>query len=145
MTTLTFALALLGVSIAAAAASAGARADHETQSQRRFDGKTEFMLYCASCHGASARGDGPLADSMRRRPPDLTLFARNNKNVFPADTVARIIDGREPIKGHGGPDMPVWGDAFSRSRDSSDPESVKLRIQALVEFLKSIQQPAASQ
>jgi len=26
-----------------------------------------------------------------------------------------IIDGRHPVPGHGGPDMPVWGDAFKRA------------------------------
>jgi len=37
-----------------------------------------FRTYCASCHGTSARGDGPLADSMRRRPANLTEIAKRN-------------------------------------------------------------------
>ena len=72
-----------------------------------------FRTYCASCHGTSARGDGPLADSMRTRPADLTEIAKRNKGVFPREQVFRIIDGRQPMKGHGGNDMPVWGDVFA--------------------------------
>ena len=35
--------------------------------------------------------------------------------------------------------MPVWGDAFARSRDGSDPEKVRSMIQSLVDFLESVQ------
>jgi hypothetical protein len=53
-----------------------------------------FRMYCAPCHGASARGDGPVASSMKQKPADLTLLARRNGGTFAADEVARIIDGR---------------------------------------------------
>jgi len=98
-----------------------------------------FRTYCAACHGASARGDGPLADSMRRRPSDLTAIAKRNKGVFPTEEMLRVIDGRQPVKGHGGPDMPVWGDVFARSVDGGDPAVVQARIKALVTYLESIQ------
>jgi len=102
-------------------------------------GDALFKTYCGSCHGKSAKGDGPLADSLRFRPPDLTLFAKRNKGKFDADKVYRIIDGREPVKGHGGTDMPVWGDAFKRSVEGYSENAVKTRIQAIVEYLKTIQ------
>jgi mono/diheme cytochrome c family protein len=98
-----------------------------------------FKTYCASCHGKSAKGDGPLADSLRFRPADLTLIARRNGGKFDADNVYRVIDGREPVKGHGGTDMPVWGDAFKRSVEGYSEKAVKERIQALVDYLKTIQ------
>ena len=103
------------------------------------DGGSIFRTYCASCHGQEAKGDGPLADNLRVRPPDLTLIARSNKGTFDADEVYRIIDGRKPVKGHGGADMPVWGDAFRQSRDGYSEESVKARIEAIVRHLKSVQ------
>ena len=43
------------------------------------------------------------------------------------------------MRGDGSEDMPVWGDAFARSRDGGDPERVKLMIQSLVDYLESIQ------
>lgn len=105
-----------------------------------------FRTYCASCHGASARGDGPLAGSMARKPANLTEIAKRNGGEFPTELVFRTIDGREPVRGHGGPDMPVWGDAFLRSRDAGDAERVKAVIQSLVDYLGSIQlRPAHDQ
>jgi mono/diheme cytochrome c family protein len=98
-----------------------------------------FKTYCAACHGTSARGDGPLADSMRRRPANLTEISKRNKGSFPKDVVFKVIDGRTKVPGHGGPDMPVWGDAFMRSGEASDEASVKHRIQALVDYLETLQ------
>ena len=99
-------------------------------------GDGTYRLYCASCHGLKAAGDGPLASSLKRPPVNLTLLARANGGTFPSDLVARIIDGRSPVKGHGGGDMPVWGDAFSRS-DERTP--VPERIARVVKYLESIQ------
>jgi mono/diheme cytochrome c family protein len=98
-----------------------------------------FRTYCAACHGTSARGDGPLADSMRRRPPDLTAIAKRNNDVFPFELVYKIIDGREKVRGHGGPDMPVWGDAFARSAEGGSEEVIRARITDLVKYLEGIQ------
>jgi hypothetical protein len=85
-----------------------------------------------------ARGDGPLADQLRVRPPDLTLIAKRNGS-FDRERVQRIVDGRKPVKGHGGPDMPVWGDVFKHAEEGySEKRSVE-RIQALVDYLATIQ------
>jgi nucleotide-binding universal stress UspA family protein len=102
-------------------------------------GGETFRTYCAACHGTSARGDGPLASSMTRKPSDLTEIAKRNGGVFPSELVFRTIDGKNPVRGHGGPDMPVWGDAFARSRDGGDKETVKNIITSLVAYLESIQ------
>jgi hypothetical protein len=59
--------------------------------------------------------------------------------------VFRTIDGRQPVRGHGGPDMPVWGDAFAKSREAGDAERVKAVIQSLVDHLDSIQLRRAHQ
>lgn len=111
----------------------------EAQPAAAATGDYLFRTYCAVCHGTNARGDGPLAESMRRRPSDLTEIAKRNKGVFPAAEVQKMVDGRVPVKGHGGPDMPVWGDVFARSVDGGDPAIVEARIKALVAYLESIQ------
>jgi mono/diheme cytochrome c family protein len=102
-------------------------------------GSAVFSTYCASCHGVDAKGDGPLADSLRYRPPDLTLIAKRNGGTYPAEKVFKIIDGRDPVKGHGGPEMPVWGDAFKNTTEGYKEADVKAKIEALVDHLKSIQ------
>ena len=102
-------------------------------------GGSVYRLYCSSCHGSEGLGDGPIADGLRVRPSDLTLLAARNNGSFAADQVFKIIDGRKPVKNHGGADMPVWGDAFKSSRDGYSEEAVKQRIDSLVDFLESIQ------
>lgn len=99
-------------------------------------GASTFGLYCASCHGRSAKGDGPMSTLLTRRPADLTEIAKRNGGTFPADKVGQIIDGRSPVRGHGGGEMPIWGDAFSKS---ADPTPVADRIARLVVYLESIQ------
>jgi nucleotide-binding universal stress UspA family protein/mono/diheme cytochrome c family protein len=109
-------------------------------------GAEMFRTYCASCHGSGARGDGPLASAMTRKPANLTEIAKRNGGQFPSEIVFRTIDGKQPVRGHGGPDMPVWGDAFSKSREAGDAERVKTVIQSLVAYLESIQlRPAHEQ
>jgi mono/diheme cytochrome c family protein len=105
-------------------------------------GRALFNTHCAVCHGLAAHGDGPLAPQMKKTPPDLTEFARRNGGTFPSALVRRIIDGRQAVAGHGGPDMPVWGDAFRTSQALSDA-SVTQRIDALVQYLETLQQKSA--
>jgi mono/diheme cytochrome c family protein len=104
-----------------------------------------FQTYCATCHGTSARGDGPLADSLRKRPANLTQLAKRNNGVYPKEMVFRIIDGRQPVRGHGGPDMPAWGDAFKRAVENGNEDAVRARIQALVDYLEAIQERAGEE
>ena len=134
---LVVAAALFGVTLFASGARPAAQ--DQTTANRATAGGYLFKTYCASCHGESARGDGPLASSMRRRPPNLTEISKRAKGVYPRDLVFQIIDGRTKVPGHGGPDMPVWGDAFLRSADA-DESSVQKRIRSLVDYLEVIQQ-----
>lgn len=112
-------------------------------SQEQVAGSNVYRTYCAVCHGPSAKGDGTLARNLRFKPPDLTLLARKNGGAFPRERVTRTVDGRNPVKGHGGPDMPVWGDAFKQTREGYSEEQVRARIAALVEFLESVQSGGA--
>jgi len=99
-------------------------------------GSDTYRTYCSSCHGQEGKGNGPLADSLRFYPPDLTGLAMRNDGKFQVDLVARIVDGRDPVEGHGGPDMPVWGDAFKNAGTGYDDEGVKDKIRAVVLHLK---------
>ena len=102
------------------------------------DGAALFRTYCANCHGAAGRGDGPMAGQMRRLPPNLTTFAMRNGGVFPAARVRQVIDGTG-IAAHGDRDMPVWGAVFKRTGGSE----VSARIDAIVRFLEGLQQRPA--
>lgn len=104
-------------------------------------GATLFRTYCASCHGADARGSGPMTALMRQLPPDLTAFSRRNGGVFPGERVRRIVDGRD-VASHGDRAMPVWGDAFRRS-EGLTTDAAAARIDAIVRYLERIQERGA--
>jgi mono/diheme cytochrome c family protein len=105
------------------------------------NGSQLFRSYCASCHGAGGKGDGPLAANLRVAPSDLTRLAKRNHGKFDADKVRQAVDGRGPKEIHGGSDMPVWGDAFKRAGEGYSEAKVKERIDALVDHLSSLQEP----
>ena len=134
-----FAAVALIAGVLLAPTSAAAQTPAPLMMQQAVAGGELFRTYCVVCHGPGARGDGPLAPSMTRKPADLTEIARRNGGAFPSELVFRTIDGKKPVRGHGGPDMPVWGDAFARSRDGGSEDQVKRMIQSLVEYLESIQ------
>lgn len=108
-----------------------------------FSGADDFKVFCSSCHGPGAKGDGVLASTFKKRPPDLTQLAKANDGVFPFEQVFKTIDGRDPVKGHGGKDMPMWGPILEQSRGSQTPELVKARIDSLVRYLEKIQERTA--
>ena len=108
----------------------------------RADGAALFQAYCAACHGSNARGDGPMNATLRRPPADLTKFAMRNGGVFPESRVTRIIDGRD-VAAHGDSEMPVWGNVFKREGQGGDAATARARIDALVQFLASIQERPA--
>jgi mono/diheme cytochrome c family protein len=131
-------LVLLGP---AALAMAAAAAQEPGADEQMVAGSSIYSTYCAVCHGPGGKGDGPLADSLRFHPSDLTVLSRKNGGKFPKERVLRTVDGRNPVKGHGGPDMPVWGDAFKQARDGRDEKTVRQKIEAVVDHLESWQQP----
>lgn len=100
-------------------------------------GNGVYLLYCASCHGPAAKGDGPASTAMNPKPTDLTKIAARNGGKFDDDAVFRTIDGRMAKAGHGGAGMPVWGDAFVRK--GQDPGDARRKIESVVAYLKSLQ------
>ena len=119
-------------------------------------GKSEFQSSCASCHGADARGKGPVSAQLKVPPPDLTMLAKNNNGVFPTNAVYETIDGSRSIPTHGTREMPIWGDRFNPivnlphyvdpsywklAGPEQNPEVVvRKRILAVIDYLNRIQQ-----
>jgi mono/diheme cytochrome c family protein len=120
------------------ATSVGARAQRPSDAANVQSGRDLFATYCASCHGVSGRGNGPAAEELRRRPADLTQLAKRNGGIFNGARVHSIVDGRA-VKAHGTMEMPVWGDAF-KWREGLPEDGIKVRIEALVRYLESIQE-----
>ncbi len=125
---MTFKAPVLGIAIAAALAVSPAFADDDT------NGGNMYRLYCASCHGESGAGDGPVASALIGGVPDLRLLARNNDGVFPEAVLRRVIDGRKTLRAHGSYAMPVWGrDLSATGGDAAQT------IKGIVEYLRGLQ------
>src|SRR5208282_427623 len=75
-------------------------------------GKEMYLAYCASCHGADGRGNGPAAPALKTPPTDLTQLAAKNGGNFPDAHIMQIIRGDSMTAAHGNKDMPVWGPVF---------------------------------
>jgi mono/diheme cytochrome c family protein len=99
-------------------------------------GQQMFKDYCAACHGATGKGDGPAAELLKTAPPDLTMMAKNNNGKFPGDHFAAVLRFGTPGHAHGTSDMPVWGPLFR----TQNPGLAQLRISNLESYVESIQQ-----
>jgi mono/diheme cytochrome c family protein len=103
-----------------------------------LSGRDLFQFYCSTCHGREGKGDGPVASSLKRPPPDLTTIARRNDGHFPSDAIVHLVSGEDPPVGaHGSREMPVWGPIF-RSLEPHD-RLTRIRIENVVKFVESIQ------
>jgi mono/diheme cytochrome c family protein len=103
------------------------------------NGKQMYVNYCAPCHGRDGKGNGPAASSLRQRPTDLTLLARNNHGQFPDAHVAAILRFGSDHPAHGSAEMPVWGPMLG-TMDKSNQNLRMLRVTNLCSYLKTLQQ-----
>lgn len=103
-------------------------------------GAAVFETHCASCHGRLGEGDGPVAATISGTVPNLRTLTERYGGEFPADTVARYIDGRDLPEAHGGRLMPVWGEVFGATeRLVPGAAAPGTRIEAITEYLRTLQ------
>jgi mono/diheme cytochrome c family protein len=134
------------MAVVLAVSDSGGSASTET----KFDfGQFEYESNCASCHGLSGKGDGPIVQHLVTKPSDLTVLSKNNGGVFPAQRVYEIIDGRKEVEAHGTRTMPVWGREFRSTVPHVEelglmdfgPQIAHARIASVVDYLYRIQEP----
>lgn len=103
-------VAIFAVLIAAQMIPANARAaDEQIPPALVEDGHRTYLNLCASCHGNTGKGDGPMVPELVTKPVDLTQIARKNDGKFPFWQVYQTVNGRRMPRAHGQPEMPVWG------------------------------------
>ncbi|MCO4089815.1 MAG: c-type cytochrome [Limnohabitans sp.] len=113
-------------------------------------GRADYRDNCASCHGTTGKGNGPMGSFLVKPASDLTQIAQRNGGKFPQELMWEIIDGRWSGDGgpHGSREMPVWGQEFkaramTQTGDSPTTAewSARNRIVSLIRYLETIQVP----
>jgi len=100
-------------------------------------GSQMYSTYCAVCHGADGKGNGPAAPALKTAPTNLTTLAEKNHGVYPADHVRATLQFGVATPAHGNAEMPIWGDLM-RTLPSSSTE-LHQRVVNLTEYLKTMQ------
>jgi mono/diheme cytochrome c family protein len=133
-------LGVMAAMVIAAALGALQPSNGQTKAPRvdQQSGPYLFRVFCASCHGESGKGDGPVADLLKRPPGDMTQIARRAGGSFPRDAVIRTIDGRSLVPAHGPREMPIWGDRLKITEGQSE-KVIQERIAAIASHLESLQ------
>lgn len=108
----------------------------------------DFLRLCADCHGADAKGNGPLTKNLTKVPPDLTRIKQRANGQFNKMAVFDRILGLSIPNFHGTRGMPIWGDWLmdetledSTSLDAAPlaEKEVEIRVMALVTYLEGLQ------
>lgn len=103
-----------------------------------MEGKDLYVAYCASCHGTSGKGDGPVAAVLKGPLADLRTITKRNREKFPLEEIEKmIINGKGARGAHGSEDMPVWGPVFRKVENDKDLGLV--RVRRVTEYLISLQ------
>jgi len=100
-----------------------------------------FARFCASCHGESGHGNGPVARTLNTVVPDLTQLSERD-GEFAADDIREIIDGRSLVVAHGTRYMPIWGYEFwvEEGADVTAEREARVLIDRIVEYLRTVQE-----
>jgi mono/diheme cytochrome c family protein len=114
----------------------------------RVSANEDFLALCADCHGADARGNGPLTKNLTKIPPDLTRIEQRDHGKFDEKAVFDWILGINTPNFHGTREMPIWGDwlmdetledGTSLEAAHAAEKEINRRVQALVKYLKALQ------
>ncbi|HEX8815060.1 MAG TPA: c-type cytochrome [Terriglobales bacterium] len=101
-------------------------------------GAEMYKAYCASCHGAEGKGNGPAASALKVPPADLTQLSKNNGGQFPNMKVMSTIEGKSDVPAHGSREMPVWGQLFWDMSHGHEGE-VQQRAMNLTKYIEGLQ------
>ncbi|SEM98913.1 Cytochrome c, mono-and diheme variants [Gemmobacter aquatilis] len=107
-------------------------------------GAEDFASFCAACHGEGGKGDGSVAETLEKRPADLTRLSQKNHGKFPMTRVMSKIWGY--AKAPDGTVMPQFAPLLDHDQivlfDSGDgiATPTPLRLVQLAEYLKTIQE-----
>lgn len=133
-----FLCAALAAALSISVTQGKANQEHSARKPSLTPGKETFLKYCASCHGADAKGDGPAAVALNPAPSDLTTLAKRHHGEFPSGYVGALLKFGRNLVAHGSDDMPVWGSRFRDLDPIKDPTG-QHHVDDVVAYIESLQ------
>jgi mono/diheme cytochrome c family protein len=130
--------AVMFITVFAWAATSSTALQIEPPRQDLNSGAHLYQEFCASCHGDSGAGDGPLAATLAKPATNLAMLTQRNGGTFPRADVLAVVEATRPIPAHAGPAMPNWREVFYRLEDGNE-RAVRKRLDALVAHIEALQ------
>ncbi|WP_457668217.1 c-type cytochrome [Thiolapillus sp.] len=90
-------------------------------------GREHFKIFCSNCHGVNADGRGPLVETLKITPADLTALKQTG-DACVAERVLKAVAGKHDVAAGQKKNMPN----FSHNLES-------ITIYEITQYLKSIQ------
>jgi len=106
-----------------------------------YAGYLSYRQYCASCHGLDAKGNGPVASTLKIPPADLTKLGKKYGMPLPRKKLIEFIDGRRMVRSHGTREMPVWGNRLFEVAPSREYRNAAILevVESIVIYLETVQ------
>jgi mono/diheme cytochrome c family protein len=104
-------------------------------------GEQMYKAYCAVCHGADGKGNGPAVPALKVPVPDLTTLAQRHDGKYPGNYVESVLNfGTTTHAAHGSQDMPIWGPIFNAMGPGQVMSSkTTMRIDNLNRYIGTLQ------
>lgn len=94
------------------------------------DGATLYDAYCVSCHGRTARGNGPAAALLEEPVPDLTLIVVRDGEFDERHVMFHILRNSEP--------MPDWHRVLRANYNKSEGHAHRAAVN-LTRYIEALQ------
>ncbi|KUO63956.1 MAG: hypothetical protein APF80_16200 [Alphaproteobacteria bacterium BRH_c36] len=134
--------AMLAITPAAVAAQQPGEPEAGTMRELALaEGKSEYIVYCRTCHGDAGKGDGSMAKILTKKPADLTSIAARNGGQFPYWRTFNIIAGDVETAGHDMFQMPRFWSRFEKQAMMPGYAPAQMRLLALTHYVESLQVP----
>lgn len=108
-------------------------------------GPVLYATHCAACHGADGTGEPATERVLGVGVGDLSMLTASNGGDYPAEFVARVVDGRGGPGPHAipGKRMPAWGRLLQEGDTAEAREAIAAtRIQAITDYVRTLQTEA---
>jgi hypothetical protein len=95
-------------------------------------GPEVYRAYCSSCHGITARGNGPAAPLLGEPVPDLTMIAARDGRFDRSHVIAHVNLGPDAKP------MPDWP-TIMRTTYQNSPGAAHLAVRNVVVYVETLQ------